>query len=659
LSVAKSFLFALSTIVPVHNILGFLVEMDWIGNQLQADHQHHQHEGVMKSLERTESDGLENEIDHPRVQLEVCIPETIEEEEGEDSGEKSIVDIVESKENNLAANPTSAPSFTRRILRQLSSKDTYSGLDNAEGEPEADIENNLNLSSPTFASGGPGGPAATLPRRSRLSHLFGLDFSRKESLEGGDGACAGASTSATPASSKVKSIFFANFTSDSNKSILDDSETMSEKFPGFKCRSQSQLWNQTNETNLSIIGEEMDDIPPQQVTPGRFTTLKQILGQHNDQDGTSLKSSPTASAGEMKGVKGTKTDLVMSENGNGLNNANHHSARAREKCPDGIGAIIGGVLFEKLVVRRIEFSPRLLEVRLREILPLISWKNEKISTTTPLNTNKITPFHELAMLDAAGNQQQQQFLSYDGHLILDGVDFSRDKHVEILIRVVDLPIEKSVELLQGWVSNSIENAGSDIPDHWEDFVANNILLFSQKVKELKDYSQPHSSSSSAVPSSGSFGHLPPSPRHGPGIQSKSRSHDARKDELQHIQHLDLRYCHITNRGVALLVDSLRKNNYLLSLNLTGNSISHDSAAASLGNMLNFNFSLVEVNLQETNLGNTGATLVAQALHINMVRQGSLYLSPLPFPHLSPFLPLTSLTNSHWKSYLLAAITSLP
>jgi hypothetical protein len=39
---------------------------------------------------------------------------------------------------------------------------------------------------------------------------------------------------------------------------------------------------------------------------------------------------------------------------------------------------------------------------------------------------------------------------------------------------------------------------------------------------------------------------------------------------------------------------------------------------SSGNMLNFNQHLVELSLQETQLGNTGVTMVAQALHINSV-----------------------------------------
>lgn len=38
----------------------------------------------------------------------------------------------------------------------------------------------------------------------------------------------------------------------------------------------------------------------------------------------------------------------------------------------------------------------------------------------------------------------------------------------------------------------------------------------------------------------------------------------------------------------------------------------------VGNMLNFNRRLVELNVQETQLGNTGVTMVAQALHINTV-----------------------------------------
>lgn len=606
--------------VPVHNILGFLVEMDWIGNQLLTEQEH---EGVMNSLTRTDSDISTENDKCPRLQLQVCIPETIE-EEGEESGEKSIVDvdheeIVESKGNKVVK-----PSFPKRILQKLSSNDSYTGIDNTE--VTSDIENNLDPSSPAVVS-----TDILPPRRSRLSRLFNLDFTRKESVEVNE-----TNSGRLGATTRVKNTFFADFTSDSNKSILDDSDTMAEKFPGFKYRSQSSLINQTNETNLSVI-EEMDDIPPQQVAPGRFTTLKQILGQ----DGIST-SPMLGETGEIKGVKGTKIDFVMSNN-NGMNNAITQSARARERCPDGVGAIIGGVLFEKLVVKKNEFSPRLLELRLREILPLFSRKGEKITTSTPLNTNKIIPFREVGLI--AGNQQ---FLSYDGHLILDGVDFSRDKHVEVLIRVLDLPIEKSIELLQEWVSNSIESSSSDIPEHWEDFMANNILIFSQKVKEMKEYSQSTSSSSSSAITSGSFDPitLPPSPRHGHGVGLKPRSnHHVRKNELQHIQHLDLRYCQMTNRGVALLIDSLRKNTFLLSLNLTGNSISRDSTAASLGNLLNFNSTLVEVNLQETNLGNTGATLLAQALHINMVRI-----------LLHCYLITTS---SHSKSFLSAGIISLP
>ena len=87
--------------------------------------------------------------------------------------------------------------------------------------------------------------------------------------------------------------------------------------------------------------------------------------------------------------------------------------------------------------------------------------------------------------------------------------------------------------------------------------------------------------------------------------------------------------------MSILVDSLRQNSTLRTLDLQGNHISRDNAAASLGmetlstilityrlyvgNMLNFNKFLVELNVQETELGNTGATMVAQALHINTVR----------------------------------------
>lgn len=515
-------------------------------------------ETISTALNRADVDSVVAE-QIEKFELEVCIPETIPEEENE-SRDNSMVDAVETLECKDSSGPPQ-PSLTTRVIRQLSSSDAYSGL-----EPGEDGDNFRAQDA-----------SSQLSRKSRFSRLFG---STKEPSEG----------SSSSKTRKVTSGFFGNFTSDSNKSILDDSDAMKERFPGFKYRSNSQIL--TNETNLSII-DEMDDIPPQQVAPGRYTTLKQIIGTMDSNSNSNLSE-----AGDIKGIKGTKIEPLVS---GGITQATA-SARARERLPDGLGAIIGGVLFEKLIVKKVEFTPRYLELKLVDIMPLPINKSEQY--LKPLNANKITPFREL--ISGTNN------LSYDRHLILDGVDFSREKHIEILIRVLDLPIEKSVEMLKDWVSKSIEQATSDIPDHWEDFITNNSTVFSQKIRELKEQITDNRSSPPLLSIDSSY------PRDSSRSNNSNSKNSQHSDEDSFIQHLDLRYCQITNRGISLLVHSLRANEKLKTLNLTGNMINRDSAAASLGNMLNFNSSLLEINLQETNLGDTGATLVAQALHINLV-----------------------------------------
>lgn len=502
---------------------------------------------ALSALKRADSDISEQ---NEKLELEISIPETILEDENE-SRENSIVEVPDNAESKDTG-AMGQSSLTKKILRKLSSSESYSGLDHSE---DADQERQVSPSN---------------SQRSRLSKFFGLDLSGKEPSDD------------VNRTKRVTNAFFGNFTTDSNKSILDDSDAMKEKFPGFKYRSNSQI--PTNESNLSVI-DEMDDIPPQRLTPGRYTTLKQIIGTADD---SSLNISES---GDLKGIKGTKTEPLTT----GVSHTTA-SARARERCPDGLGAVIGGVLFDKLIVKRIEFTPRCLELKLLDIFPTPIKRSE--NGATPLNANKITPIREFI----SGTT-----ISYDGHLILDGVDFSRDKHMEILIRVLDLPIEKSIEMLKDWVSKSISQSGSDIPDHWEGFISSNVLVFSQKVRELRENASDSRSTPAAVD--------PSTLRD----SSKSTSKSIQPDAYTHIQHLDLRYCQINNRGVSLLADSLRRNEKLRTLNLTGNMISRDSTAASVGNMLNFNSTLLEVNLQETNLGNTGATLVAQALYINMVR----------------------------------------
>jgi hypothetical protein len=553
------------------------------------------------------------------LQVEVSIPETIQEEREEDS--LSLSHSLEQATLTLPSPETEAKGDTtpqktplrQQILRTLSSTSKgYSGLESNEtNDPITSTEANSHSSSVT--------PAVPVPmRQSRFSRLLGKRETRPE----GEGKGNFRTT-------KVKSALFSEHgsTSESNKSILpleDNSETMAERFPGFKYRSQS-IHMLTNETNLSLVdGEEredgwgereMDDIPPQQITPGRYTTLKQILG--TEERGMYTSAPADTSMRDVKGIKGTRKEI------SGGAAVGATSARARERTPAGLGAVFGGILFDKLVVRQVEFTPRFLEMKLQEILPMLFTAT---TTGSPLHANRITPFHEIG-----SETQSAHPLSYDGHLALDGVDFSRDKHVEILLRILDLPIERSLELIKCWVTFSIEQATADglLADHWEEFLTSNKNIFSQRVREAKLLQSEGKRGSPALGQDSLVASFPssssskrPVERHrsldSSSLDSSSLDSSSKGESL-HIQHLDVRYCQMTNRGVTLLVDSLRKNHSLLSLNLSGNSISRDSTAASIGNMLNFNTSLVEVNLQETSLGNTGATLVAQSLHINRVR----------------------------------------
>jgi hypothetical protein len=617
---------------------------------------------VMNSLESAEDCDPNKKL----LQVEVSIPETIEEEREEESLSTSpeqlnlnSQEVIHERADETKDSNTQNKPLREQILRKLSSHDGYSGL-----EETTDVENQ---SSP-----------ATAPRRSRLSRLLGLEFVNKESPTSPSASLPHSGNHRSNKSSRVKhSSFFSSdqiSTSDSNKSVLDDSETtMAEKFPGFKYRSQSSHLL-TNETNLSLVEEEMDDIPPQQLTPkGRYTTLKQILG--TDERGGYTSAPADTSFKDVKGIKGTRMEFIVMGDGATSASAGATSARARERTPAGLGAVFGGVLFERLVVRKTEFTPRLLEMKLHEILP-ISFANTSASpkTSTPLNTNKITTFREFGVGTHTSTPHHPQ-LSYDGHLALDGVDFSRDKHVEVLLRILDLPIDKSIEMIQSWVTLSINQSTATatdtfLTDRWEEFVTSNTTLFNQKVREAKMLRLEEKRVSPSLGQDSLVTTFPSSPgvpqnsnrlQRQYSAESASSSGGKGMDSMMRIQHLDVRYCQLTNRGVTLLVDSLRKNLSLASLNLSGNSISRDNTAASLGNMLNFNVSLVELNLQETSLGNTGATLVAQALHINRVRISSLlgYLPHVLSPSLSVSLSVSlSLSQSLSVSLCLSLSLSL-
>ena len=203
------------------------------------------------------------------------------------------------------------------------------------------------------------------------------------------------------------------------------------------------------------------------------TTLKQLIGTPEG-----LTSNVEHDYNDIKGIKGSKPDSLFNSNTNSLTNF-PQSTRARERAVDGFGAVIGGVLFDKLVIKKIEFTPRYLELKLHEILPIIVNKSQmdNVTSISPLNLNKLTPAKELTSNIGS--------ILTEGYLILDGVDFSREKHVEIIIKVLDLQIEKSIELLKSWVDNSID-LSTDIPDHWEDFINKNFSVFSQKVREAKE-----------------------------------------------------------------------------------------------------------------------------------------------------------------------------
>lgn len=85
---------------------------------------------------------------------------------------------------------------------------------------------------------------------------------------------------------------------------------------------------------------------------------------------------------------------------------------------------------------------------------------------------------------------------------------------------------------------------------------------------------------------------------------------------RYVNSLSLKYCKLNEKGLFKLFASLRNNDSVTALNLCGNVFTTDNTSASLGNLLNFNHALCTLNVQETNMGNVGATLVAQALHIN-------------------------------------------
>jgi hypothetical protein len=87
-------------------------------------------------------------------------------------------------------------------------------------------------------------------------------------------------------------------------------------------------------------------------------------------------------------------------------------------------------------------------------------------------------------------------------------------------------------------------------------------------------------------------------------------------QAREVTSLSLKYCKINEKGLFKLFASLRNNESLTALNLCGNVFTTDNTSASLGNLLNFNSTLQTLNVQETLMGNVGATLLSQALHIN-------------------------------------------
>jgi hypothetical protein len=299
--------------------------------------------------------------------------------------------------------------------------------------------------------------------------------------------------------------------------------------------------------------------------PSRFSFLKNIVQSYKEEQGPDTLQG--ADFG-FRGVRGTKGTPVQQ-------NMPMASTRSTRMFGDGLGSAVGGVAVEGLIVRPVEFTLRQLEVSLREVLPVASLALSH-QTSDRCVGNERSSDQSLFRNDATDPL----------HLILDGMNISREKHVEMLIWLLKTPLKEGIVMMRKWASVAV---GNEIPDHWDDFVQENSNAFVSRVKarhmrlpQKRAPSDP-SRSSSPLANHSIHGHDSFS------SMTTTSSSDAVGQRLpseggtdMHLVGLSVRYCDITARGVGILVDSLRWNHHLAALDLCGNSIDTDASAASLG-----------------------------------------------------------------------------
>jgi len=553
----KTFLSALSGVVSVHNIMGFLMDIGWYEPDAEVESQ-------------------ENSSSARRpTRLEVCLPVTVEEASSSESSDnddslgesyksscktdsgKISVERIHSHDSQCTSS-VDAPNKSRSILRMLSNE-SYNELDAVDVEAQHRTQPEIVQES----------------RPSRISQSIHklLGIVRKES----------------------------------DVTHGDNAETTN------VMRQNSTAGDEKRESSLVV---DTHGSQPR----SRFSFLRAMLHPNVSPRGESDMS--FGDFGDLKGIKGSRPVPTSLPSG----------SRTTRAVGDGLGAAVGGVDFEALLVKKSEFSVRTLELQLKDIkpAPTLKLRDEKA-----MGQNRGSPSSPTASeLFREDTDINPLFLS------LNGTDLSREKHLEMIIKIIKLPITESISMVQSW---SVAGVTGDLPHHWGTFVEQNPVAFSEKVKTCRDgggfryriqrtdSGSPRSSAPLvSLDESGnesisfprtipdSFSKRVPSPDSSLDIYSTHNTNGSSRDLLceEFIHGLSLRYCDITPRGVSILVDSLRQNSTLRTLDLQGNHISRDNAAASLGNMLNFNKFLVELNVQETELGNTGATMVAQALHIN-------------------------------------------
>ena len=294
----------------------------------------------------------------------------------------------------------------------------------------------------------------------------------------------------------------------------------------------------------------------------RFSFLQTILQSHKEENGDF--SQPDLSVGEFRQARGLKRVRQKPSNTTYV-----ASTRATRIFRDGLGCAVGGVLLDVLLVKSVEFTLRFVEVKLREALP-------PVSMTFQLDA------------ESNGRERTSDTLSGSGldvaNLVLDGADISRVKHVEIIVHLLKVPMREAIGMVQSWASRMV---GTDIPDHWDAFVQENPATFERLVRERKlKLARKNQYGYSPVESAGKSVDSPQPTvdsldmTRGSTISENSTDTATQKDLL--VTALSLRYCNITARGIGILVDSLRLNQTLVSLNLCGNFINTAAAAASLG-----------------------------------------------------------------------------